>query len=342
MRTNRILATALVVAFLAPAVASAQERWTSGRPDGHAPIGVMADHTHEAGEVMLSYRFMTMLMDGNRDGTASLTTDEVLADYMVTPVEMPMRMHMIGAMFAPSDRITLMGMVPFRSSDMDHVTRAGGAFTTDASGVGDVSAAAMVVLFDASRQKVHANLGVSIPTGSIDEADVTPASGGQEVRLPYPMQVGSGTWDVRPGLTYLGQTDRTSWGAQAMATIRTGENEHGYKLGNRYMGTAWGGYRLSDWLSASLRAEATSWGDVEGADGALNPALVPTADPDLRAGTRVDALAGINFEIAEGALHGNRIAVELGLPVYQSLDGPQLETDWSVVIGWQYAFALLD
>ena len=46
--------------------------WTSSRPDGHAPIGVMTDHTHGAGEFMWSYRFMYMAMDGNRDGAAEV------------------------------------------------------------------------------------------------------------------------------------------------------------------------------------------------------------------------------------------------------------------------------
>ena len=43
----------------------AAEGWTSYRPDGNAPIGVMADHYHHKGGVMLSYRYMNMNMKGN-------------------------------------------------------------------------------------------------------------------------------------------------------------------------------------------------------------------------------------------------------------------------------------
>jgi len=32
---------------------------------------------------------------------------------------------------------------------------------------------------------------------------------------------------------------------------------------------------------------------------------------------------------------GNRLAIEVGAPVYQDLDGPQLETDLVLVLGWQ-------
>ena len=81
-------------------------RWDASRPDSHAPISVMGEHTHEAGEWMLSYRFMRMEMDGNRSGTDSLPTEDVLAQFPVSPLNMTMDMHMFGAMFAPSDKLT--------------------------------------------------------------------------------------------------------------------------------------------------------------------------------------------------------------------------------------------
>ena len=47
----------------------------------------------------------------------------------------------------------------------------------------------------------------------------------------------------------------------------------------------------------------------------------------------------MNFLVVrEGPLAGTRFAVEGGVPVYQNLDGPQLETDWVLTAGFQYAF----
>ncbi|MEO0773508.1 MAG: hypothetical protein AAFZ04_10040 [Pseudomonadota bacterium] len=43
------------------------------RADGHAPIGVMGDHRHATGEIMLSYRFMRMDMGGNQVGSSNLS-----------------------------------------------------------------------------------------------------------------------------------------------------------------------------------------------------------------------------------------------------------------------------
>ena len=69
-------------------------------------------------------------MDGNRTDTARVPADGVLVDYPVTPLRMPMDMYMVGAMYAPTDRLTLVGMVPVLGISMDHRTRTGVEFTT--------------------------------------------------------------------------------------------------------------------------------------------------------------------------------------------------------------------
>lgn len=45
--------------------------------DDHAPIGVMADHAHKKGEVMVSIRHMHMEMSGNQIGTDRISPDEI-------------------------------------------------------------------------------------------------------------------------------------------------------------------------------------------------------------------------------------------------------------------------
>lgn len=326
-----------LMALVVPNVAAGQ--WTSHRPDGHAPIGVMQDHRHEAGEVMLGYRYMPMMMEGSRDGSTSLTDQEVVDPagygFMVTPTEMTMSMHMFGVMWAPTNRITLMGMLPVLKNSMTHLTRAGGNFTTESAGVGDATLLALIGVGGWGNQAAHLNVGVRAPTGSITAEDVLPTSNGQDVQLPYPMQLGSGTWDVEAGATYLGQMDDWSWGAQALGIVRTGDNDRGWHLGNQLKATAWGARRVGRIVSISLRVALASWGDVEGQDAApsVNPAVVPTARPDLRGGTRFDLGAGINVAVPHAK--GLRFAVEVLAPLHQTLHGPQLETDFTVVAGVQ-------
>ena len=342
MKNSVVLAGACAAA-LTCSVLNAHENH-GARADSHAPIGVMADHMHKEGEWMFSYRFMHMAMEGNRDGNERLSTAETLAagpgpmGYMVAPLSMDMQMHMFGSMYAPNDNVTLMVMVPYIETTMDHATRMGGMFTTETKGVGDVKVAALLPLYDYQGGKIHTTLGLSIPTGSIDEKDQTPMSMGADVQLPYPMQLGSGSYDFRPSITWSKLNQGWSWGAQSTATIRLGgANDNGYRLGNKLDAQTWAAWNPSSAVSVSGRLQWQAGQDIEGSDERLNPMapmMVPTADPERRAGRRTDLHVGVNW-LSDG---GHRLALEYGVPVHQNLDGPQLETDSVATVGYQYAF----
>jgi hypothetical protein len=292
-------------------------------------------HTHEKGEWMLQYHYMRMGMDGNLDGTSGRSTADVLAQYPVSPTSMDMEMHMVHVMHAPTERLTLMGMIPYVRLTMDHETRMGTSFTTDSEGLGDIKLAALFSAWRNERHRVVTEFGTSFPTGSIDEKDNTPMG---FVRLPYPMQLGSGTFDILPAVTYLGQAESWAWGARVDGNLRTGRNDNDYRLGHRFGTSAWLARKLLPFASASIRLDGQLWGNISGADPQLNPRLVPTADPDLRAGRRLDILLGLNLFQTDGPLAGNRIGIEGGVPIYQRLDGPQLETDYRVSVSWDWTF----
>ncbi|MCP3914120.1 MAG: hypothetical protein GY711_01025 [bacterium] len=112
------------------------------------------------------------------------------------------------------------------------------------------------------------------------------------------------------------------------------KNDEDYTLGDRIDVTAWAARMLSDRVSVSARLAFADWDDIDGENGNLNPMLVPTADPDLRGGQRVDLSVGLNDSHASG----NRLALEFGAPIEEDLDGPQLSTDWIATVGWQLAF----
>ena len=301
--------------------------------DAMSLIGI--HHTHDKGEWMVGYSFMFMNMEGNRDGRARLSTDDVLKDFMVTPTAMDMEMHMLHFMTAPSDAWTLMVMAPYLRLSMDHLTRMGQRFTTKSEGFGDLSVTSLYSMVRRNDRNLILNAGLSLPTGSIDERDDTPAG---NARLPYPMQLGSGTYDVLLGLTYLDQRESWAWGVHGLGTVRTGRNSNEYRLGNRLESTVWAARKFTDWFSSSVRIDGRAWGNIHGEDPQLNPSMVPTADTDRRAGERLDLLLGVNLFALGGRLEGHRIALEGGVPIYQNLDGPQLETDWLLSVSWQWTF----
>ena len=326
----------------------------------HAPIGVMGDHMHKKGEFMLSYRLMYMQMQGNRIGTDEISSDEIVTSIpniftgapmqpptlRVVPTEMPMSMHMLGAMYAPTDWLTLMGMVMFVQKDMTHITYQGGmgtnilgTFETSTSGIGDTKFGMLFRLLDQNRHHLHANIGMSFPTGSITETDqiLTPLETRPTPRLPYPMQLGSGTYDPSLGITYSGKTERFNWGSQLSYLFRLGENDEDYALGNKFSWQTWGAYGIANWISTSLRLSYYNLGTIDGIDDDI-VAPVQTANPDFQGGDRVDASLGVNFLGTSGALKNFRLGLEFDLPLYQNLNGPQMEVDYNFTAGIQYAF----
>lgn len=329
------------------------------RADSHAPLGVMGDHLHKRGEWMFSYRFMHMDMNNNRISDNGISPETIVTTIpnrffgspmqpptlRVVPLAMTMDMHMFGLMYAPTDGLTFMAMLNYTEKEMDHVTFQGGLgtvqlgeFTTDTSGIGDTRLSGLVRLFVAGTHGAHLNIGMSLPSGSSDEKDriLTPMGDTPTVRLPYAMQLGSGTVDFLPGLTYIGKSDSVAWGAQYAGTIRM-EKNNGYQWGDRHLITGWLSYSPCDWISGSIRIEFDTMGTIDGRDSQI-VAPVQTADPDNYGGDKVNLKLGLNFSALTGWLQGQRIAIEGGIPLKQDLNGPQMETDFTLTAGWQFAF----
>ena len=98
----------------------------------------------------------------------------------------------------------------------------------------------------------------------------------------------------------------------------------------------WSAVDLIAGLSASLRFSWDKQNNISGQDRELDPISEPSANSKARGGTRLDLSPGLAFEIPR--LKGQRISAEVAVPVYQNLDGPQLERDWAVEVGWQWVF----
>ncbi len=307
-------------------------------------LNVLGGHTHPAGQTMFGYQFMHMNMSDIYNGTKKVSAAEVFAQdptFTAAHIEMKMDMHMFEVMHAPTERLTFMAMLPYKEMSMRHQAAAGGYFTQHASGIGDVEVTALYTLHGDIRKGGHRlvlNAGMSFPTGSINVKDHQSGNPALPLsQLEYPMQLGSGTYDLMPGLTYLGESGRFSWGAQTVATIHLGRNDASYSFGDLYRLSAWTSYGITDWFAPSLRVDGRWWEDIDGRDSRIGNGT-PEGRPGIRGGRRADLLFGLNFYVPEGRLKGNRLMLEGGFPIYQDLDGPQLGTTWMLTAGWSYAF----
>ena len=332
---NKILTPILGAILLWSNVTIAQEnQWTSARPDGHAPISVMGDHYHKKGEFMFSYRFMPMWMNDNLQSSDDISNEDIYQNFMVAPQKMNMNMHMLGAMYAPSDRVTLMVMGNYISNSMDLRTGMGVDFTTESGGLGDITVSSLIKIMNNNRQSLHGNVGISIPTGDIDQRDATPMM--NDAQLAYPMQLGSGTWDPSLGLTYLGQSDKFSWGAQSKYKFRLGENSENYTFGNRFDVVGWGAIKVSDYFSFSTSLSYFDTQKIDGVDADLNPMMMPLFNTDNSGRSQLDVGFGTNFFVPKGSLKDLRIGAEIKIPAYQKVNGIQMKNTLMATFGIQY------
>ncbi len=332
----------------------------------YAPAGVMFDHMlNKSGEFMVGYRYMYSSQSGDMLHGSNLVSDQALVangcvgnPCFLAPSSMAMNMHMLDIMYAPTDWLNLMVMPQFVSMDMSMRRLVGAPPDEDANapsgsgvhiphhvdnthesgGIGDMGVYSLFKLFDSPHHHVHMALGLSIPFGDVDIAfrRSHQLDGGL---MDYSMQLGSGTLDFKPSLTYTGNMDRWSWGAQISGTKRLEDNgETGFAFGDIIQSTAWGGYGLTDWLSASIRGVYTVQGAVQGEFNQLIDQFGPMDYPQNYGGRFWDVGFGLNAMVPGGDLAGNSLGVEWLQPVSTDFNGYQLDRDGTLSATWRYAF----
>ncbi|HXE96216.1 MAG TPA: nitrous oxide reductase accessory protein NosL [Dongiaceae bacterium] len=301
-------------------------------------------HTHPAGMWMTSYKFMHVSMDGLQDSTDKVPVSQVSPQgskpygFMMTPIRMTMDMQMLMIMYGITDRLTVMGMANYQAMTMDMLMNMGMGNVPGApmrtSGFGDTELRGIYKI----NNYLVGSLGLSIPTGDIHQ-QIEMMS--RKFRAPYDMQLGSGTFDLKPALTYnaLSEDAAWNWGAQASYTYHMGDNDAGYTLGNNV--------KLNSWLqraigpaSAWLRLAFNDTGRIHGEDPEIakimdpvTGASMPDADPANYGGQRLDGFIGASY--IKGPFS---FGVEGGIPLVQAVNGLQLVNDWYLTAGFQVMF----
>ncbi len=338
MTRKIVSACAVVASLLAVTPALAQTpAWSADRPDGHAPVGVLADYTLEKGEFYIGYRYYREGFEGTLVGTTPFFSDEVLDIFFVAPLSLDRETHDLELRWGLLDNVTVSVSMPFISSSMLNLTD-DEFFQTTSNDIGDPSVRFLIDLFRIDQYRMHILLGSTIPIGESRERDETPFSGTGRDVLPFAMQPGSGAPDFLGGLGFTAQNEVASVGAHANVTIRAVNNGQNYRYGDRFEFTAWGAYNFNDWLSLSARVLYETEGEVEGVDPRTDGTVDPSANPFAQGGERTYIPFGVNLYFRDGAVRGHRIALEWYYPVHEDLNGPQLSADRTLVASWQIVF----
>jgi hypothetical protein len=316
-----------------------------------APVGIMISHVHEKGKWMLTYRYMGMAMKGNLSGAKPVDDNGVFTHYLMSPATMQMHMHMLMAMYGITSKITLMAMLNYIQQDMTmnmfptgHTSHqhthgtAGEKHSMSSQGLSDTRLYILWGLLNQARHQLILNAGLTLPTGSIHKTGNSDDPFYSAQRLPYAMQLGSGSWDFLPGITYLNQGGKFTFSSQLTSTIRFLYNDIGYRRGSEVCFNNWLAYYWLPFLSSSVRVEASALGKIAGSDETLYAQLEPSAHSYNYGGEMVYSYLGILFQSQRNCLKRHRLGVEAGLPLYQNVWGIQQAQQWTVNASWSFLF----
>ena len=336
MVRNTAFASVLLACLLTTAPVLAQtSRWTSERPDGHAPAGVMADFLILNRHLYAGVRFYQEQFRGTSVGTVPISSEEVLDFFSVAPLTLDKEIAEVELRLGLFGFVTLEASMPFTQAEMLSTTDAV-FLETSSRTFGDVSIRGLFNVLEMNEYRMSLTLGATVPTGKLKKRDVG-RLGTREI-LPYAMQGGSGTPDILAGLTFLTQNEVASTGAQINTVTRVVDNRPGYRLGDEFSISVWGAHNLSDWVSVSVRALYETWDDVTGSEPGTDGAIDPGANSFAQGGERLQIPFGVNLFLREGPFGGHRLSLEWYYPVHQDLNGPQLATDRTLVVSWQTFF----
>ena len=321
----------------------------------HAPIGVSADHYHKKGESMISVRQGYMAMSGNSLNGSSISTSDILAmpnplgdipaNLSVVPVEMDMKMTMIGAMYAPSDKVTLMAMAMYMSKDMDLNTYKPmmdrgliGTFSTSSSDLSDLSLGAIIKLQETDLSRWHAEVTLQKSIGANDSKGevFTPMGMNMEMILPYGMQAGDDATRLLLGVTNVKTiSEKVLWGNQLRGKFVVADDN--WSFGDQLEFNTWLQYEVNKAVSLSSRMKFVDQDKISGSNPMIS-APVQTANPENYGGSEVHVGLGVNFltHILPGK--ADRFGLELVKPIQQDKNNLQMKTDYQLIFGYQKAF----
>ena len=328
---------------------------TDSRAIGHAPIGVSADHYHKKGESMISIRHGYMNMSGNIFNGSSITNTEILmmpnplsnmpANLSVIPKDMSMQMSMIGAMYAPSDNITLMAMGMFVSKDMNLNTYQAmmnrnflGSFNTSTKGISDLSLGVLYRIREEENSRLHGEITFQHSIGEDDMKDIvlTPMDTNTEMILPYGMQISDKSSKIVVGFTYLRDINsKFKWGNQVRRKFSVAKKD--WAFGNQTELNTWVQYEVSQLLSLSTRIQWTQQSKISGSDTNIS-APVQTANTENYGGK--DTYIGFGINYLAHLLPGkkDRLALEFLTPINQNKNNLQMKAKSQVMLGYQKSF----
>lgn len=286
------------------------------------------------GKLIISYHYRHVINEGYRQGTNNLSDQDVLGLYPVVPVEIIQEAHILSLAYLLKDDFILQATIPHLYQSTFHLSTRVAPFTLESEGIGDVTLEGHKVFSHGDGSRSYIGLGLGLPTGTIEAKGDTPR--GPNSQLPYAMQLGSGTFDLKPSAGWSKKLGHNAAvGADFFGAIRLGTNDRDYTLGHRFEVDVWYQKEITDWLRIRPEVDFIYWTEITGQDPDVTLGIAPVAEPFNYGGFRVDVGLTAQVDIPD-----TRGFVEFAAknPVVQDLNGTQIGTEWIFSVGAQFRF----
>jgi hypothetical protein len=311
-----------------------------------APLGVFGADMPAAGKLVISIIPQFANLSNTLKGTRTLSSEEVVsttpwfwhptAKLRLVPQNVSVAAQTLALAYGVSKELAVVVTAGMIERNLDMLTFQGptginrlGMSYTGTAGLADFTASAIYRIYQDPIHRIQVNFGISFPTGSNHNSFrlLLPDGTYQTSRAFYALQPGSGTFDVMPGVVYAGNLDKWSWGVSYRARLPLAANPQGYLYGDLHEFNGWGGYTWIKGFTTTVRVGASTQGPIRGLDPMIR-GRAQAANPDFYGGQRVEIFGGATISGAFVGLDAMTVAIEAGLPVYQSLNGPQLSKNW--------------
>lgn len=315
------------------------------------PIGVFGVDMPAAGKLVVSITPTIGNLSGIKMGTRTVSNEYIVTNVpfflnprqavRVVPQNIAYRTQILGLSYGVTKDFNIVFNAGMVEKSLDALVFQGARgikpLTRNYPGIENLSDFALSGVYRIYQDDIHrvqVSLGFSLPTGTNTGTFnnwVQPNGSVLNIRGFYGMQTGTGTFDVMPGVVYAGYLGPLSWGASYRARFPLGPNRQGYLWGDLHELSGWGGYTWMPGLTTTFRASASLQGPIRGWDPAINGAAVP-ANPLFYGGQRVELYGGGTISGKFIGYENWTLGAEVGLPVYQNLNGPQIMKNWQASV----------
>ncbi|MEZ6005736.1 MAG: transporter [Planctomycetota bacterium] len=306
--------------------------WTPTlRPDARGFLGTAHGPIVEIDHVRLSIDWQRIEYGGLMDGSIPISSADLFArGFQRAPISGVREELHLRAEYGLSEAFTLRLDAPIVNKIVAFEDASAQRTRLRTTGLGDVAIGASVELSRGEESRSEVALDLDMPTGSVTDREPPDPNTNLAPRLPYDLQPGHGTWRLRPSF-HLARWG-ADWSAGAGFEYQTSldESDQGWKPGNALLAQAWYTRRFDESRSVVFAVDYEGQDEVSGQDTALDTSLDPMQLPQNTGGQRFGASIGLHMEVERR----NFLAIEVGVPVWQEVEGVQLEEDYRLRLGW--------